>query len=91
MNSRPADAVPSDEFKACIDTVNASTLDGDFDAARLCLAQLREKLASPRLDTLRQASDRLMRVLGPAGATPSSGLGRALVDLVEAFEQIRTG
>lgn len=89
MNSHPADAVPSDEFKACIDTINTATLDGDFDAARLCLAQLREKLVSPRLDALRQASDRLMRVLGPAGATPSPGLGRALVDLAETFEQIQ--
>jgi len=89
MNSHPAGAVPSDEFKACIDTINTATLDGDFDAARLCLAQLREKLVSPRLDALRQASDRLMRVLGPAGATPSPGLGRALVDLAETFEKIQ--
>jgi ribosomal protein L1 len=91
MNFRPANAVPSDEFKACIDTVNTATLDGDFDSARLCLAQLREKLTSPRLDALRQASDRLMRVLGPAGATPSPGLGRALVDLADAFDRIRAG
>lgn len=89
MNSRPAGAVPSDEFKTCIDTINTATLDGDFDAARLCLAQLREKLVSPQLDALRQASDRLMRVLGPAGATPSPGLGRALVDLAETFEKIQ--
>jgi hypothetical protein len=90
MNAHPAGAGLTEGFKACIDTVNAATLDGDFDAARLCLAQLREKLEQPHLDTLRQASDRLMRVLGPAGATPSPGLGRALVDLAEAFEQIRT-
>jgi len=89
MNSHPAGAVPSDELKACIDTINTATLDGDFDAARLCLAQLREKLVSPQLDALRQASDRLMRVLGPAGATPSPGLGRALVDLAETFEKIQ--
>lgn len=89
MNSRPADAVPSDEFKACIDTVNAATLDGDFDAARLCLAQLREKLERPELDALRTAAGRLAHVLGPAGTLPSSGLGHALVELTVALEQLR--
>jgi hypothetical protein len=89
MNSHPASAVPSDEFKAYIDAINTAALDGDFDAARLCLAQLREKLEQPRLGILREASDHLMRVLGPAGARPSAGLGRALVGLTDALAGVR--
>ena len=75
-------------IKACIHTINAGALDGDFDEARLCLAQLLEKLSAPRVARLRIAADRLMAVLGPAGSSPMAGLGHALVGLTEAFEQL---
>jgi hypothetical protein len=88
MNTHHASAVLPEGLAASIATVNAAALDGDFDDARLCLTQLREKLLAPRLDTLRHAADHLICVLGPAGTAPSGGLGRALVDLTKAFEKV---
>jgi hypothetical protein len=88
MNAYAARPVKADGLEACIHAINVAALDGDFDEARLCLAQFREQLQHPRLDALRRASDILMSVLGPAGTTPSGGLGRALVDVTEAFETI---
>lgn len=90
MIAHPTRAVLPDGLGACIATVNATALDGNFDDARLCLAQLREKLASPGLSELRQAADHLIGILGPPGRQPSTGLGQALVDLTEAFELAQT-
>lgn len=91
MNAHAARPLTSDGLEACIHAINAAALDGDFDEARLCLAQFREQLQHPRLDALRRASDILMSVLGPAGTTPSGGLGHALVDLTEAVEKVQPG
>jgi hypothetical protein len=73
-----------------IGTLKMLTMDGDFDGARLWLAQMRESVDSPGLDALRHAMDGLLDVLGPAGADPSPDpdLGRALVDMSDAFERL---
>jgi hypothetical protein len=89
VNADPVSPLMPHGLGTCIKTVNTAILDGDFDEARLCLAQLREQLGSRRLFALRDTADRMMGILGPAGTLPSSGLGRALVDLTEAFEQVQ--
>lgn len=91
MNAHAARLLAPQGLEACVHTVNAAALDGDFDEARLCLAQFRENLQHPRLEAVRRASDILMSILGPPGTTPPGGLGRALVDLTEAFEKVRPG
>jgi hypothetical protein len=89
MNAHLSRTTLPDGLEACIHTVNAGALDGDFDEARLCLAQLLEKLSDPRVARLRIAADRLMGILGPAGSSPKAGVGHALVGLTEAFEQLK--
>jgi hypothetical protein len=91
MNAHAARPLTPNGVEACIHAINAAALDGDFDEARLGLAQFREQLQHPRLDALRRASNILMSIFGPPGTTPSGGLGRALVDLTEAFEKIQPG
>jgi hypothetical protein len=63
-------------------------MDGDFDGARLWLAQIREGVGARGLDALRHAMDRLLDVLGPAGVDPGPDLGRAPVDMTDAFERL---
>lgn len=85
----PSPRVPNPSALAVgIGTLKMLTMDGDFDGARLWLAQMREGVDSPGLDALRHAMDRLLDVLGPAGADPSPDLGRALVDMSDAFERL---
>jgi hypothetical protein len=89
MNAHLSRTALPEGLEACIQTVNAGALDGDFDEARLCLAQIREKLGASGLERLRAAADQLMGVLGPAGSSPKAGLGHALVGLTDAFEQLK--
>jgi len=88
MNGHSARTLLPAGLHTSLNTINAALLVGDFDDARLCLAQLQEKLGEPGLEAVRQAANQLDRVLGPAGTTPSAGLGRATDDLKEAVEQL---
>lgn len=71
-----------------VDKLNAATLDGDFDSARLCLTHLRELSAKPGLESLAAALAGLSNVFGLPGSEPRTGVGRALVDVTHALESL---
>lgn len=85
MPGAPARPEIPDILALGIANLNRATLDGDFDDARLSLAQIREKLAEPELAPLREIADQLAKVLGPCGTQPGKGLGRALVSVTETL------
>jgi hypothetical protein len=67
MNGHSARTLLPAGLHTSLNTINAALLVGDFDDARLCLAQLQEKLGEPDLETVRKAATSWTASSGPLG------------------------